>query len=126
MPSLPDLQTEQDVRRLVDAFYGGIEDDDVLGPYFRGLDWEEHLPRMTRFWSSVVFQTGAYRGRPFDTHLALDGLSAHHFMRWIDRFLATVDAHFTGPHAERMKTRATQIAGVFQVKLGLWHEHVAS
>lgn len=118
----PDLQTDADVRTVVEAFYGGIEADPLLGPFFAGLDWERHLPRMVAFWSSVVFGTGQYRGRPFDAHLGLGPLEAAHFDRWVERFVATVDAHFAGEAAERMKARARQIAGVFQVKLGLWRD----
>lgn len=122
MPSLPDIQTEADVRRVVDAFYGRIDEDELLGPFFEGVDWPAHLPKMTRFWCSVVFQTGTYRGRPFDAHLGLEGLAARHFLRWVDRFVGVVDTRFAGPNAERMKGRAVQIAGIFRVKLGLWHE----
>lgn len=119
MPSKPDVTTEQDVRQIVDAFYGDIDQDPLLGAYFAGLDMDAHLPRMYAFWSSIVFQTGTYRGRPFDAHLALSGLSADHFTRWLDRFCRTVDARFEGEHAERMKARARQIAGVFQHKMNL-------
>jgi hypothetical protein len=38
----------------------------------------------------------------------------------VERFRRTVDDHFAGERAELMKARAEQIAGVFQVKLGLW------
>jgi hemoglobin len=116
----PDLQTEADVRTVVRAFYGDIEADPALGRFFAGLDWDAHLSKMVRFWSSVVFGTGAYRGRPFDPHARLAGLERAHFARWLDRFRRAVDAHFEGENAERMKARAEQIAGVFQVKLGLW------
>jgi hemoglobin len=116
----PDLLTSDDVRAVVHAFYGDIEADPVLGPYFAGLDRGAHLPKMVHFWSSIVFGTGEYRGRPFDAHARLEGLERAHFARWLDRFRRTVDARFAGEHAERMKARAEQIAGVFQVKLGLW------
>jgi hemoglobin len=75
---------------------------------------------MVTFWSSIVFQTGAYRGRPFDPHARMPGLGREHFARWVERFHRTVDDHFAGERAELMKARAEQIAGVFQVKLGLW------
>lgn len=117
-----DLQTELDVRQVVYAFYSGITGDPWLGRFFEGTDMERHLPRMIGFWSAVVFQTGTYQGRPFDAHLRLEGLTSYHFDRWLDRFRATVDARFHGPNADRMKARAEQIAGVFQVKLGLWAE----
>jgi hemoglobin len=75
---------------------------------------------MVAFWSSIVFATGEYRGRPFDPHARMPGLARAHFAHWVGRFHRTVDAHFEGERAERMKARAEQIAGVFQVKLGLW------
>ena len=120
MTDLPDIETEADVRTVVHAFYRGMESDLVLGAYFAGLDWEKHLPKMVGFWSSVVFQTGAYLGRPFDPHARMPGLDREHFAHWVRRFHGTVDRLYEGPRAELMKARAEQIAGVFQVKLGLW------
>ena len=115
-----DICTEADVHHLVHTFYGGIEEHPTLGPFFADLDLSAHLPRMVAFWSSVVFQTGTYRGRPLDAHLRLEGLTTDHFAHWLERFKTTVDAHFAGPNAETAKMRAVQIATVFQVKLGLW------
>lgn len=122
---MPDIQTDDDIRAVVHAFYRGMEDDPVLGSYFAGLDWDAHLPRMVAFWSSVVFQTGAYRGRPFPPHARMPGLSREHFAHWVGRFHRTVDTLYTGPRADLMKGRAEQIAGVFQVKLGLWRDLAA-
>ena len=117
---MTDLATDADVRTIVDAFYGDIVADPVLGTYFDDLDLDAHRPRMVAFWSSIVFQTGQYRGQPFAPHARMPGLTREHFARWVDRFHTTVDARYAGPHAELMKARAEQIAGVFQVKLGLW------
>jgi hemoglobin len=117
--AVPDVRTEADVRLVVEAFYGGIDADPWLGPFFADVEIEAHLPQMTRFWCAVVFQSGTYRGRPIEAHLRLEGLTPYHFARWLDRFHSTVDAHFRGPAASRMKARADQIAGVMQVKLGL-------
>ncbi len=114
-----DIQSRADIHRVVDAFYRGLVDDPLVGPYFAGVDLDEHVPRLVDFWSSVVFQTAAYRGRPFDAHVQLDGLEARHFRRWLDRFERTVDARFAGARAEQMKQRARQIATVFQSKLDL-------
>lgn len=115
-----DIETEDDIRDLVRAFYGGIEEDPLLGAFFAGVDWEAHLPRMVAFWSSVGFQSGAYRGRPFAPHARLAGLTREHFAQWLRRFHRTVDARFAGSRADLLKLRAEQVAGVFQVKLGLW------
>ena len=120
MAGLPDIESDADIQTVVHAFYRDMEADPMIGPYFAGLDWSAHLPRMVGFWSSVVFHTGVYRGRPFDPHAQMPGLAREHFGHWVGRFQRTVDARFAGPRADLMKGRAEQIAGIFQVKLGLW------
>ena len=115
-----DITTVDDIQTVVHSFYSDIQADPVLGSYFADLDLPGHLPRMVSFWSSVVFQTGQYRGQPFAPHARMPGLTRDHVAHWVARFHTTVDAHFSGPHADLMKARADQIAGVFQVKLGLW------
>ena len=120
---MPDIQTPDDIRTIVHAFYRDMEEDPVIGQYFAGLEWPRHLPIMVRFWSSIVFATGEYGGRPFDPHARLTGLTQSHFEHWLARFRKTVDDLFSGERAEMMKARAEQIAGVFQVKLGLWGVH---
>lgn len=117
-----DIETDDDIRAVVHAFYHDMEADPLLGLYFAGLDWEAHLPRMVAFWSSVVFQTGAYRGRPFPPHARMPGLRREHFAGWVSRFRRTVGSLYAGPRADLMVARAEQIAGVFQVKLGLWRD----
>lgn len=116
----PDIQNSADIERVVSSFYGNIEEDPLLGPFFGGVNWEAHLPKMTAFWSSVMFHTGEYKGRPFDPHARLEGLERSHFEQWLKRFHLTVDSHFEGENAERMKQKAEQIATIFQVKLGMW------
>src|SRR5690606_39774578 len=103
-PSMPEPehQTTAAVRTVVHAFYRDMEADPVLGPYFAGLDWSVHLPKMVAFWSSIVFATGEYRGRPFDPHARMPGLARAHFAHWVGRFHRTVDAHFEGERAERL------------------------
>ena len=114
-----DITSQADIECIVDAFYGGITDDPLLDPYFRAIDLEAHLPRMYGFWSSVLFQSGTYRGRPFHSHLHLEGLTARHFEQWLQRFTQTVDARYEGDVAEQMKGKARQVATIFQAKLGL-------
>ena len=115
----PDLETREDVERVVDTFYEGIAADAVLGPFFFHLDMELHLPRMYRFWSSVVLQKGSYFGNPYGKHAGMPGLQPMHFERWLARFHEAVDRHFEGPAATQMKQKASQIAQVFQAKLGM-------
>ena len=54
---------ESNVRSLVEAFYRRVDDDPLLGPIFsRELTgrWDEHLAKMTTFWSSLVLGSKQY------------------------------------------------------------------
>ncbi|MBA3900580.1 MAG: group III truncated hemoglobin [Bacteroidetes bacterium] len=120
--NLKDIQTEEDIKKLVDAFYEKVMKDEDIGHYFSNVNWGLHLPVMYNFWSSLMFQTGAYSGYPFLKHEALNGLKENHFKSWIALFIATVNEHFAGEKAESIKQKASQIATVFSIKLGLHRE----
>ena len=61
------------IRQMVEEFYAAIRGDEQLGPIFaaRIADWGEHLDRMTAFWSSVLHESGGFRGNPMATPIAL-------------------------------------------------------
>ena len=76
---------EEEIARVVELFYGRIAGDALLGPIFgaRVGDWDRHLATMRDFWSSAIFRTGRYRGRPLEVHRRLGGLGREHFERWL-------------------------------------------
>lgn len=52
-----DISTPQDVKTLVDAFYNDVKSDPVIGYIFTDVakvDWDEHLPRMYKFWEFAL------------------------------------------------------------------------
>ncbi len=121
---LPDIATEADVKRLVDAFYEKVNADELLSPVFNevaAVHWAHHLPVMYTFWSSILLGTASYHGRPFPKHLALP-VGREHFDRWLQLFTGTVDALFEGDKAEEAKMRGYSIAQVFQYRMGLLAE----
>ena len=74
MSALCDIETAQDVKRLVDAFYAKVNYDELLAPIFNDIaqvDWPKHLPTMYRFWQSLLFGSGNYQGAPFPKHAVL-------------------------------------------------------
>lgn len=75
------------IERLVHAFYANVREDTLLGPVFeaRVHDWDTHLVRMCRFWSSVALMSGAYSGNPMAKHVRLP-VDAAHFDRWLELF----------------------------------------
>jgi hemoglobin len=120
MTSLPARDLEDpDLHPLLEAFYATITRDPLLGPYFIDLDMREHMPRIVAFWSTILFHTGRYSDNAFRPHLAMPGLTAAHFTRWVAMLEQTLNDRFAGPTAERMKDYAQRIAVSMQLRLGI-------
>lgn len=115
---MTDLSSREDIKVLVDSFYGKVIQDPLLGPIFSKLDLLNHLPIMYNFWSSILLGDQSYQGNPFQKHMAL-AIDTAHFEQWLSLFNETVDEYFQGSIAEEAKSRALTIANLFQVRLGL-------
>lgn len=116
---MKEIQTIEDIRILVDAFYGKIRQDELLGPVFQGVirdNWHVHLDKMVRFWQTILLTEHTYSGSPFAPHAGLPVDTAH-FDRWLALFRETVDEYFTGKLAEEAKWRAEKMAEMFQIKI---------
>jgi hemoglobin len=116
-----EIKTEKDIKTLVDKFYEKVNKDELLSKIFNEeakINWEEHLPKMYRFWGTQLIGSMNYAGQPFSPHMMLP-INVTHFERWLKLFTETVDENFTGITAEIAKQKAKNIAGVFQYKLGL-------
>ena len=116
---MKDIETRADIDELMRAFYARALADDVIGYIFTDvakLDLEHHLPIIGDFWESLLFGTPAYskHGRnPLLVHRELhekSELTAEHFQRWLEMFVATIDEMFSGERAEYLKQRAAAIA----------------
>lgn len=118
-----DLQTRDDVERLVRAFYAKALTDPQIGFLFTDvaqLDLEEHVPQIVRFWATMLLGERSYGGGAFGVHAHLHAkapLRSGHFARWVTLWHATVDELFAGPVAEEAKRHATRVAGAFERRL---------
>jgi hemoglobin len=116
MTVLHDIQSPDDVRTLIDAFYGRIREDDMLGHIFNDIakvDWPNHLPRMYSFWEFLLLGGEGYSGNPIEPHRRLHQqvrLEKKLFDRWVEIFQSTVDQYFAGKVAEEAKHKAQLIA----------------
>lgn len=117
---LADIRDKADIKIFVDAFYGKVRIDPVIGAVFAARipndHWAPHLERMYSFWHTILFGVSDYRGNPFAKHEQLP-IQARHFERWINLLTETVNALFSGDKAEEVKMRAVKIGAVFQAKL---------
>jgi hemoglobin len=110
------ITTQEHVDQLVGTFYGKVLRDDLLSPYFDGVDLEHHLPRISAFWALILIDKEGYKGNVFDRHAHLD-INNTHFDRWVALFTQTVDELFMGEKAELAKQRAKLLAYTFVSKM---------
>ncbi len=114
-----DIESIEDIKHLVDSFYGKVRSDNSLGAIFDskiGDRWAEHLEKMYTFWQTILFDEYTYHGRPFPPHAQLP-IEEEHFDRWLLLFHETVDSLFEGTIANEAKSRGRKMAALFQVKL---------
>ena len=55
-----DIETGEDIRMLVDAFYKKVVKDPLIVFVFTDIvrvNWENHLPIMYSFWENILFFT---------------------------------------------------------------------
>ena len=118
-----DIETHEDVERLVRAFYGKAMTDPVIGFIFTDvakLDLEEHVPRITAFWETILFGAKTYTGGAFGPHAHVHAkveLREGHFDRWLQLWFGTVDELFAGEHANVAKVHALRVARAFLDRL---------
>ncbi|MFO7823444.1 MAG: group III truncated hemoglobin [Cyclobacterium sp.] len=113
------------IKSLVDAFYGKVKADPMLAPIFENRikgDWDKHLDKMYRFWQTVLLEEHTYYGSPFTPHASMP-INAQHFERWLELFKATVNEKFTGEKAKEAIWRAEKMALMFQAKLNYYREN---
>lgn len=115
--------TEANIRELVYAFYDRVRADALLGPVFDARlagRWDEHLPKMCSFWSSLVLGAKTYRGNVQQAHQPLGGLEPRHFSHWLYLFLDTVEKRFQPAAAVRFMEPALRIAQSLQLSQFGW------
>lgn len=114
-----DILDLNDVKLLVDSFYGKVRNDELIGPIFneRIQDrWPQHLNKMYTFWQTVLLGEHTYFGTPFPPHAQLP-VEGNHFERWLLLFGETVSELFQGKIADEALWRGNKMAEMFQSKI---------
>jgi hemoglobin len=113
-----EIRNRPHVFRLVTKFYDKVRADDLLGPIFNGMigDWDVHLDHLTTFWCNQLFiERGTYKGDPIVAHKKVDvfaenKIGEHHFGRWLNLWVQTIDELFEGDNAFILKNRARKMS----------------
>lgn len=122
---MADIESRDDVERLVRAFYAKAMTDPMIGFLFTDvakLDLEAHVPVITSFWETMLLGAKSYGGGAFAVHASLHrkaGLRAPHFERWLWLWRGTVDELYAGPVAEEAKAHADRVGAAFYRRLAM-------
>lgn len=120
--SMRDIQSREDIQKLIDAFYEKLLQSDI-GYIFTDvakIDLEHHLPILYKFWENLLLYSSDYRGNPMEVHLQLHKktpLTKADFDTWLTLFDATADELFEGPKTEEAKQKARNIAGLMRYNI---------
>ncbi len=128
MSELKDITSIDDIRILVDTFYGKIREDDLLKDIFNNViqdRWPQHLEKMYRFWQTVLFDEHTYFGAPFVPHAQLP-VEKLHFDRWVSLFNETVDHFFSGEKATHAKWQGNRMADMFLMKIQYYKNNAST
>lgn len=123
-----DIVSLEDIKLLVDTFYGKVRTDEFIGPIFdeRIQDrWPHHLAKMYTFWQTVLLEEHTYFGSPFPPHAQLPVERAH-FERWLSLFSETINELFSGEKAKEALWRADKMAEMFQFKIAHYRKNSAT
>lgn len=121
---MKDIKDREDLLFLMEAFYSKMLKDEQIGYIFTEvaqLDLKHHLPLLADFWNNALFHSGGYKNNVVQIHKDLNDketLTSGHFQRWQFLLKETIDEHFSGAVAEKMKLRAGQVGMTIQAKLG--------
>lgn len=117
--------TEEALTALVDAFYARVRRDALIGPVFEGAvhDWDEHLPTLQSFWSSVMLGSGRYKGQPIPAHVKLgDAISPAAFARWLQLWRQTTDELLEPGAAVALQEKAERIAESLSLGIAFYRD----
>lgn len=128
MTGMDDIITEESLAELIPAFYTRVREDELIGPLFNAAidDWEEHLGKLTAFWSSVMLTSGRYKGSPMVAHLRhIDAIKPVMFERWLEIWAETTTDLMPPEAAAALQAKAARIGESLQLGLSFHAQRVA-
>lgn len=117
---------EENIKKLVDTFYGKVRRDPSLSPIFATIigdsqeQWKPHLEKMYAFWSSMMLASGRYRGNPLKKHKDLPAFDIKLFDRWLALFAETAREIYSPEIADLYISKSHLIAE--SLKLGIYYK----
>ena len=120
---MTDIQNRTDLELIFNSFYKKAIKDPKIGSFFTEvvpIDLETHLPVIIDFWEYNLFHKGAYSKNLLEIHQNIhmkSPINYAHFDQWLNLLILTVDKHFCGSIANKLKTNALSISTVMKTKV---------
>lgn len=120
---MKDIESIADIEMLVNTFYKKVEIDEKIGFFFTKIakvEWKNHLPKMYKFWETLLFGNVSYKGNPMAVHFPVNEMKAiekHHFEHWLKVWTETVQELFEGEIADLAIYKATNISSLMAFKM---------
>lgn len=119
---MKDIENREDIWLLVSNFYSKVMADPLIGHFFTATDFllEEHLPVITSFWETILFDVITYKGNPMLKHIRMNEimpLKEVHFERWLQVWEETINKNFAGEKADEALKRGKMIAHLMDFKI---------
>ncbi|MGR3812284.1 group III truncated hemoglobin [Jiulongibacter sp. NS-SX5] len=117
-----DLENRDDVKKLVNTFYGYVHADPLMAPVFvmPKEQFDRHLERTYNFWENWLFQTGSYKGGLMWAHIEKNmthPITTELFEHWLAHWFRATDELFKGPRAIFVKDKALELGQIMNAKL---------
>ncbi|HRD58968.1 MAG TPA: group III truncated hemoglobin [Ferruginibacter sp.] len=119
----PDIQTRDDIKKFIIAFYDAVKTDETIGIIFTKvveIHWEHHIELITDFWESILLDNPVYKNNAMGVHYNLNSkypLQKKHFDAWLLLFNNCLDKMYSGRLADLAKKRAKGIADLLLFKM---------
>lgn len=122
MAIMNDIKNIDDIKLMVDTFYGKIREDEKLKDIFNNKIkdcWTLHLERCIAFgklfcWTNILI-TAAHFFPMRNFRLMLE--------RWLHLFCETVDSLFEGEKTEKAKWQGQRMAEMFHSKIDYYQNN---
>ncbi len=120
---MKDIQNEQDVKLVLDAFYEKVKVDEAIAYIFNdvaNLNWDDHMPKIYAFWEALLLGKPGFGGDVMGMHIRLhqkEKLTKAHFDQWIKLFTETVNEMYEGSKASEAINRANIIRNTIEFNI---------
>lgn len=95
-----DIETRNDIEKMLRSFYNAVLNDDELRLIFINvahMNLEEHLPVIADFWETILLDNPVYKKKAMHVHYDLNKkvkLLPRHFEKWLLHFNNNIPPRF--------------------------------